>query len=86
MKKKPTRKQLELALGQAAEAHHQYQIDYLDGVHDQAWAGWYAAYLLGQLGGFTDPAQLTRWLEAVEADENWIVQAAKFILQQINQA
>lgn len=86
MKKFLNQQQLEQALGRAGKAHHQYQADYLDGERDPSWAGWYAAYLLGQLGDFTDPAQLTRWLEAVEADENWTVQAAKFILQQLNPA
>ena len=33
-------------LTEASGAHRQYEIQSLNGVYDQQWAGWYARYLL----------------------------------------
>ena len=77
----PDQSDLETALQQAGEAHHRYEEDYLDGQRDEAWAGWYAAYLLGRLGDFAPPGDLTRWLEAVPEGEDWNSQAAALILE-----
>ena len=35
----PTHQQLQLAFSSAGSAHHDYESNYLDGVHDEQWAG-----------------------------------------------
>ena len=67
----PTEGQLRDALVSAGQAHHDYQENFLDGVHDEQWPGWYAAYVLGRLGDFTTPTMLTRQLEAVTGEGDW---------------
>lgn len=79
----PEASALEKALEQAGEAHHRYEQDVLHGQRDEAWAGWYAAYLLGRLGDFAPPGELTRWLEAVPEGEDWNSQAAAWIRTQL---
>jgi len=37
-------------------AHQDYEASFLGGARDQQWAGWYSAYVLGRLGGFTASA------------------------------
>lgn len=72
------------ALENAGAAHHAYERDYLNGVRDPAWAGWYAAYLLGSLGDIAPPGELTRWLESAEDEEDWLAAAARMILSRLN--
>jgi len=74
------------ALNLAAEAHHRYEQDYLAGERDNAWAGWYAAYLLGRLGSFAPPGDLARWLESAPSDQDWNRRAAALILNQLRSA
>ena len=76
-----TRSELIEALQSARQAHHQYETARLKGKRDPNWAGWYAAYLLGRLGDFVPPSQLTCWLEEAPASENWAAAAADSILQ-----
>lgn len=44
-----TAEQLADLLKRAAEAHHEYETTELKGVHDEAWAEWYADWILAQL-------------------------------------
>lgn len=39
-------RRLEQLLIDAGAAHHVYETDVLKGVRDEAWAGWYARYLV----------------------------------------
>lgn len=45
---------LERALSAAGAAHHDYEQKTLNGVRDELWPGFYAAYVLGRLGDFAD--------------------------------
>jgi len=82
MPSKPTQQHLVEALKSAAKAHHEYEKNYLNGVRDEQWAGWYSAFILGRTGDFTTPTQLTRWLEEVSGNE-WVKDAAIHILTKI---
>ena len=59
MSSDPTKEVLEQALAAAGKAHHDYETNILGGVRDEQWPGWYAAYVLGRLGDFTSPSQLS---------------------------
>ena len=61
----PSKAALERALRDASESHHNYEENVLDGVRDENWSGWYAAYVLGRLGDFTSPSKLSSLLESV---------------------
>ena len=74
---------LRSALAAAGAAHHEYESHYLNGVRDEQWAGWYAAYVLGHLGDFTSPSQLTEWLEAAPGEGDWAEGAAKYVWQKL---
>jgi len=76
---KPTELQLKETLIAAGNTHHDYQANFLNGVNDEYWAGWYAAYTLGRLGEFTTPTTLTRWLEGVSGDGDWSMNAASYV-------
>jgi len=80
----PTERQLLEALSAAGSAHHDYESNFLQGVRDQQWAGWYAAYVLGRLGDFTTPTVLTRWLEDVSLEGDWFKNAAAYVRSKIN--
>ncbi len=81
----PSQLELERALRAASAAHHEYEQAYLHGVRDEQWAGWYAAYLLGRLGDFAPPSQLTGWLEQVQSDEKWTIRAAEEIAARLGE-
>ncbi|HSM36522.1 MAG TPA: hypothetical protein VK837_09025 [Longimicrobiales bacterium] len=72
----PTSEELRAALDAAGLAHHEYERNALGGRRDDAWASWYAAYVLGRLGDFADPTWLARALEEVPAEEDWAEEAA----------
>ena len=76
----PAAEQLREALAAAGGAHHEYESNYLGGVRDEQWIGWYAAYVLGRLGDFTTPTALTQWLEQVPAEGDWPTNAAAHVL------
>jgi len=40
------------ALSAAASAHREYERTALEGMRDEQWAGFYAAFVLGRLGHF----------------------------------
>ena len=81
----PSRNELRLALKAAANAHHEFQENALNGVRHEKWAMWYAAYVLGRLGDFTTPTLLTQWLSEVEG-ERWFSEAPLYILDKLEQA
>jgi hypothetical protein len=72
----PTEQQLKETLSAAGNAHHEYETNFLNGVRDEQWAGWYSAYVLGRLGEFATPTLLTRWLEKVSSEGDWSTNAA----------
>ncbi len=79
----PTEQQLRETLSAAGSAHHDYESNFLSGVHDEQWAGWYSAYVLGRLGDFTTPTLLTRWLQGVSGEGDWSGNAAGQVLSNI---
>ncbi len=79
MLKLPTKDELHDALGAAGSAHHEFEQHYLRGVRDEAWPGWYAAYVLGRLGDFARPTELAGWLEQAPAGDAWADGAAAFV-------
>ena len=81
----PSSNQLRIALKAAANAHHEYQENTLNGVRHTKWAMWYAAYVLGRLGDFTTPTLLTQWLAEVQG-EAWFKEASQYILEKLNSA
>lgn len=46
-----TRDELADLIERAAEAHHVYEQQELDGERDEEWARWYADWILDELGG-----------------------------------
>ncbi len=76
----PTEQQLRDTLSAAGSAHHDYEANFLSGVRDEHWAGWYSAYVLGRLGDFTTPTVLTRSLKAVSGEGDWSQNAAVHVL------
>ena len=61
----PTLDALSEALKAAGSAHHDYESGFLGGERDEAWPGWYAAYVLGRLGDFASATELSEWLRDV---------------------
>lgn len=77
----PTIEELSKLLAETWNAHSEFQKVYLEGVRDEMWAGWYAAYVLGRLGPIMTPSRLTRLLESVQAEHNvWTDIAAEQVL------
>ena len=60
---KPQPDQLKDAIDQASQAHMPYESNALNGVRDERWSGWYAAYILGRVGDVCTPTDLAKWLE-----------------------
>ncbi len=83
MADRPSDADLQLALAAAGLAHHEYEQKFLDGVRDEQWPGWYAAYVLGRLEDFISPSSLTRWLENVRTKGDWSAAAGKYADQQL---
>ena len=80
----PDRDTLQTTLQQAWDTHSEFQEDYLQGVRDEMWAGWYAGFVIGRLGHFTTSSRLTRLLESVQAEHDiWTSRAADFVLEQL---
>jgi hypothetical protein len=79
----PSENQIKNSLIAAAKAHHEFQENYLSGVRHEQWAFWYAAYLIGRLGDFISPTELTRLLEEVTDEDHWYRSAAKHISKKI---
>ena len=75
---------LEQALKDASTSHHNYEENVLGGVRDERWSGWYAAYVLGRLGDFTSPSELSRLLESVSGDGDWYSIVSAMIYKKYN--
>ncbi len=80
---KPIEQELGETLSEAGLAHHDYESNFLGGVRDDRWSGWYSAYVLGRHGEFTTPSCLTRWLEEVPGDGDWPKIAAAHIISNL---
>ena len=76
----PSKSELAQALSAAASAHHEFEQTALKGVRDDLWAGFYAAFVLGRLGGFAAASRLAALLEEVNAPSNWSETAAEHVL------
>ncbi len=74
---------LEQALADAGRAHHDYETVILNGVRDELWPGFYAAFVLGRLGPFTSASRLSRLLAEVTAPTSWSAAAAAHVLAQL---
>ena len=74
-----TKSALEQALRDASSSHHEYEVNVLDGVRDEYWSAWYAAYVLGRLGDFTSPSELTHLMDSVSSDGDWFSNASCLI-------
>lgn len=83
MTKRPSLTDLQEALSAAGSAHHDFEQHALRGVHDEQWAGFYAAYVLGRLGDFTTPTLLANWLEDAPSVDDWSAAAASYVLGQL---
>jgi len=70
-------------LSAAGSAHHEFEQNFLKGNRDEYWAGWYAAYVLGRLGEFTTPTQLTKWLEEAQGEGEWDDFAADYVIEKL---
>lgn len=79
----PDRESLSKLLAETWEVHGEFQDNYLEGVRDEMWAGWYAGYLLGRLGNFTTPTALTRLLQQTEKLSPWPEKAAEHLLDSL---
>lgn len=79
MSELPSAELLTQALRAAGAAHHDYESHALNGVRDEQWAGWYAAYVLGRLGDFATPTTLSAWLSEAPAEGDWAIGAATYV-------
>ncbi len=84
MKSIPQQSEFRDALLAAGLAHHDYEQHTLNGVRDEHWAGFYAAFVLGRLGDFAAPSVLTDWLEDAPGGEEWAASAASYVLEQLS--
>ncbi len=76
----PTLPDLTQALSDAGAAHHEFEQVILNGVRDELWAGFYAAFALGRLGNFTTPSQLNNLLTDAPLENDWAAAAANYVL------
>ena len=79
----PTRENLTAALKDAASAHHDYETRVLNGVRDEAWAGWYAGFVVGRLGNFIEAGRLAELLTSAPAGADWNESAAGYVLNNL---
>ena len=76
--------ELEKALSEAGSVHHEYEVVTLNGIRDQLWPGFYAAYVLGKLGNFAAPSVLSKLLETAPDSDNWAKSAAEHVLSKLS--
>lgn len=81
---RPTREELHGALSAAGRAHHEFETTFLGGQYDEAWPGWYAAYVLGRCGDFVPPSRLATWLRDTPNEGSWAENAASYVLEQLS--
>ncbi len=80
MNQQPQLSELVAALKAAGSAHHEYEQTVLNGVFDEQWPMFYAAFVLGRIGEFTTPSALTSWLKEVPTDGVWADMAAQHVI------
>lgn len=76
---------LRQALADAGSAHHDYEQHVLEGVRDELWPGFYAAFVLGRLGSITSASRLSRLLEQAPSEGDWAASAAGFVIHALDQ-
>jgi hypothetical protein len=81
---KPLKDELETVLVDASAAHHEYEAVTLRGARDKLWSGFYAAYVLGRLGDFAKPSDLSKWLEETPINDSWTSTAASYVLSRLD--
>ena len=79
----PSKSALEGALVAAGVLHEDYERVVLKGVVDDAWAGFYAAYVLGRLGEFAPASRLAVLLDEIDAADDWSAIAAEHVLTKL---
>ena len=79
----PAREHLAETLTAASAAHDEYERVILKGVVDVRWSGFYAAYVLGAVGEFTEPSRLAALLEEVDTGDDWAAIAAEHVLTKL---
>jgi hypothetical protein len=82
----PSTAALAEALRAAGDAHHEYEQVALRGERDELWAGFYAAFVIGRLGGFATVSRLAALLAAVDAPSDWAGTAAADVAQALDPA
>ena len=74
-----TLEEVERALEDAGSSHHEFESVYLNGVRDEHWAMYYAAFVLGRVETLTvAPSVLTGVLLGVN-DDDWTAAAARAV-------
>jgi len=79
----PGAEELRSVLADAGSVHHDYESVFLKGERDPQWPGFYAAFVLGRLGGFTSPSTLTEWLQDAPAGEDWAKSASRYVVERL---
>jgi hypothetical protein len=79
----PSPAALHAALAAADAVHEEYERVALKGVADMAWAGFFAAFVLGRVGDFAEASRLAELLEEVESDDDWLAAAAEHVLMKL---
>lgn len=79
----PSPVMLQTALAAADSLHDEYERVALKGVADMAWAGFYAAFVLGRIGEFVEASRLAELLEEVEEVDDWPAAAADYVLTKL---
>ena len=84
MNQRPQVAELAAAMKAAGSEHHEYEQTVLNGVFDEQWPMFYAAFVLGRIGEFTTPSALTSWLEEVPTDGVWADMAARHVINRMS--
>lgn len=79
----PAKSDIETALVAASAFHDEYERVVLEGVVDERWAGFCAAFVLGRLGDFASASRLAKLLEEVQDSEDWAAEAADHIVTKL---
>ncbi len=80
MNQQPQFSEFAAALKAAGSAHHEYEQTVLNGVFDEQWPMFYAAFVLGRIGEFTTPSALTSWVKEVHTDGGWADMDAQHVI------
>ncbi len=79
----PAKADIEKALVTASAFHDEYERVVLEGVVDERWAGFCAAFVLGRLGEFASASRLAQLLEEVSDSDDWAAEAAEHIVTKL---